>query len=216
VSPIHVGLTPRRSPFLLVLIIIPRMDRVWLLTNTCYGTWLPGAAPGFVGRVWEHRADDPVTARRITHNLPGTLCDEDKPDLARASRTLMKGRPIHLNRQQAEVLLRQLRETADFRGWQLLAVAVMFNHFHVVVGVLGDPDPGKILGDFKSWATRSLSQHFGEPASKTWWTERGSKRKLPDDRAVATAIRYVLFAQPNPLLTWSPETDIHFGPPPKG
>ena len=27
------------------------MERYWLLTNTCYGNWLPGDARGFVGRV---------------------------------------------------------------------------------------------------------------------------------------------------------------------
>ena len=26
------------------------MDRYWLLSNTCYGTWLPGKERGFVGR----------------------------------------------------------------------------------------------------------------------------------------------------------------------
>src|SRR5947209_816005 len=28
------------------------MDRYWFLTWTTYGTWLPGDARGFVGRVW--------------------------------------------------------------------------------------------------------------------------------------------------------------------
>jgi hypothetical protein len=90
----------------------------------------------------------------------------------------------------------------------------MFNHFHIVVGVPGDPDPGKILGDFKSWATRTLSKCFGAPPSKTWCTEHGSKRKLPDARAIAAAEHYVLYEQPNPLLTWSPETGLHHGRPP--
>jgi hypothetical protein len=90
----------------------------------------------------------------------------------------------------------------------------MFNHFHIVVGVPGDPDPSKVLGDFKSWGTRALSRHFGAPASMTWWTASGSKRRLRDERALAAAIRYVLYDQPNPLLTWSPETGLHYGPPP--
>jgi hypothetical protein len=90
----------------------------------------------------------------------------------------------------------------------------MFNHFHIVVGVSGDPMPSKVLGDFKSWATRALSQRFGAPASDTWWTERGSKRKLPNEEAILAAIHYVLYDQPNPLVTWSPETGLHYGPPP--
>src|SRR5262245_2848458 len=90
----------------------------------------------------------------------------------------------------------------------------MFNHFHIVVGVIDDPQPSKLLGDFKSWATRTLSKHFGAPPSKTWWTERGSKRKLPNEEAISAAIRYVLYDQPNPLVTWSPETGLHHGRPP--
>ena len=189
------------------------MDRHWFLTNTCYGAWLPGAGRGFVGRVWEHRPFDPEEASRVTHDLPGTPYDEDMPGLEQASRELMKGAPINLETAQAETALAQFRETAGFRGWAIRAVAIMFNHFHIVVGVSGDPNPSKILGDFKSWATRRLSQRFGAPASKTWWTERGSKRKLANENAIAAAIHYVLYDQPHPLVTWSPETGLHYGPP---
>ena len=69
--------------------------------------------------------------------------------------------------------------------------------------------PSKILGDFKNWCTRTLSRRFGEPPSQTWWTERGSKRKLPDEDALRAAIHYVLCKQPNPLLTWSPTTGLN-------
>jgi len=149
---------------------------------------------------------------RVIHDVPGTPCDAAMPGLEQAAQALMKGPP---NVAQAEVLLGQLQETARIRGWELRAVAIMFNHFHIVTGVPGDPEPGKILGDFKSWGTRTLSKSFGEPASKTWWTERGSKRKLADARALAAAIHYVLYEQPEPLITWSPETGLHYGPPPK-
>ena len=190
------------------------MDRQWLLSNTCYGTWLPGTARGFIGRVWEHRPPDPEEVPRIARDLPGTPYDEEIPGLEQAARERMKGPPIHLETQHAETTLAQFRETAGHRGWEIRAVAIMFNHFHIVVGVPGDPEPSKILGDFKSWATRQLSERFGAPPSKTWWTERGSKRKLPNEIALAAAIHYVLYDQPNPLLTWSPETGLHHGPPP--
>src|SRR5262249_39622988 len=169
--------------------------------NTCYGNWLPGDRRGFVGQVWDHRPDDLNAKLRITHDLPGTPYDEDMPGLEQAARALMKGPPIHLSLAQAEVFLGQIQEAAGYRKWEMRAVAIMFNHFHLVVGVLGDPKPAKVLGDFKSWGTRMLSQRFGEPASTTWWTERGSKRKLSDESALAAAIHYVLYKQPNPLLT---------------
>jgi REP element-mobilizing transposase RayT len=216
---VHVGLTPRRSPLLLLARSLTRqyharMDRHWLLTNTCYGTWLPGAAAGFVGRVWEHRSSDPDPKRRVVHDAPGTPYDEKMPGLAEASRSRMKAPPIHLVA-QAERLLAQFLETAEHRGWSVRAVAIMYNHFHIVVGAKNDPSPSKILGDFKSWGTRALSKRFGEPLSKTWWTERGSKRKLATEAAIAAAIHYVLYDQSNPLLTWSPETGLHYGRPPR-
>jgi REP element-mobilizing transposase RayT len=191
-------------------------DRHWLLTNTCYGNRLPGDARGFVGRVWDRRPGDGEGEARVTHNQPDTPCDEDIPGLERGSREHLKGPPIRLEVAHAEVALRQFQETAIIRGWSILAAAIMPDHFHMVVGVPGDPSPSKILGDFKSWGTRALSTRFGEPPSETWWTERGSKRKLPDEAAIAGAIRYVLYEQPNPLLTWAPETGLHYGPPTGG
>ena len=67
----------------------------------------------------------------------------------------------------------------------------MANHAHLVVGVEGDPDPEQILHSFKSYASRSLNRRWGKPANGTWWTESGSKRKLPDDRAVRDTVQYV-------------------------
>src|SRR5437763_1330527 len=106
------------------------MDRYWLLTNTCYGNWLPGDRRGFVGHVSDHRPEDAVEPPRVTHNIPGTAYDEDVPALLQASHELMKAPPIHLTLAQAEVFLAQVQESATFRGWELSAVAIMFNHFH--------------------------------------------------------------------------------------
>jgi REP element-mobilizing transposase RayT len=184
------------------------MDRFWLLSNTTYGNWLPGDARGFVGQVWDHRPGDPEGKPRVRHNLPGTPYDEDIPGLQARSVSLLKGPPLHFTKRHAQIALVQFQETARFRTWSILAAAIMYNHFHLVVGVPGDPPPGKVLGDFKSWATRRLSAEFSAPPSKTWWTERGSKRKLPDSEAVREAVHYVLYRQPNPLVTWSPD-DSH-------
>jgi hypothetical protein len=78
---------------------------------------------------------------------------------------------------------------------------IMAKHVHLVVGVLGDPDPNRVLGDFKSYASRSLNRKWGKPKSDTWWTERGSTRKLRDQAALLAAIEYVR-NQENPLLIW--------------
>ncbi len=81
----------------------------------------------------------------------------------------------------------------------------MYDHFHLVVEVPDDPSPIEIPADFKAYGTRALNRQYGEPPSQTWWTSRGSKRKIIDDRHLAAAIEYVLFKQPSPLVVWSNE-----------
>ena len=172
------------------------MDRYWFLTWTTYGTWLPGDSRGFVSNVQDGPGPE------VRHNIPGTPCDADLPGLEASARRSLKCPPIYLTREQADLLLTQFRETAAYRGWTLLAVAVMGNHVHLVVGVPGDPDPETLLRDFKSYGSRTLNRHCGTPASGTWWTTSGSKRKLPHDEAVLSATDYVVRKQPFPLLVW--------------
>lgn len=164
------------------------MDRHWLLTWTTYSTWLPGDKRGCVTRV---RDDAPLDGPRIERDQPGTPYVTNVSGLVHASRAAMKGPPVWLAQPQAAVTADDLSATSEFRGWELLAGAVMANHVHVVVGVEGDPDPSKLLQMFKSYASRALNQRWPRPRSGTWWTESGSRRKLPDDTAVLAAVRYV-------------------------
>src|SRR5262245_30707795 len=105
------------------------MDRYWLLTWTTYGTWLPGDARGFVSDV----RDGP--GPEVRHNTPGTPYDADDDRVRQRALGLLVGRPVWLTAEQARVVAEQFRATARFRGWQLLACAVMANHVHLVVGV---------------------------------------------------------------------------------
>ena len=171
------------------------MDRYWFLTWTTYGTWLPGDERGFVAPI---RDADGV---QEIHNVPGTPHDADNPALKRFAQQQLKQPPIFLNTDQAHELLPQFQETAHFRKWQLLAAAVMANHVHLVVGVPGDPDPSSLLRDFKSYGSRCLNRRWSKPECGRWWTESGSKRKLPNQRAVDSAISYVQ-RQDNPLVSW--------------
>jgi REP element-mobilizing transposase RayT len=176
------------------------MNRVWLLTWTTYGTWLPGDERGFVSNVRD--GDGP----EVKHNTPGTPYDARQRGLAIAAREQMAGDTIWLTAEQAKALAGQFRETATFRGWSLQALAIMANHVHLVVGVLDDPEPDTLLRDFKSYGSRNLNGLFGKPASGTWWTASGSRRKLPDERAVQAAIRYVQNQQ-RPLVVWVAEEE---------
>jgi REP element-mobilizing transposase RayT len=171
-------------------------DRFWFLTWTTYGTWLPGDKRGFVSNVADEQSGE-----MVIHNIPGTPYDEDDAQLRERSIQNLKCEPIYLVRHQAEAMLEQFQETAQHRNWLLIAAAIMCNHAHLVVGVQGDPAPADVLRDFKSYASRRLNESWPKPVSGTWWTESGSKRKLPCDDAVVAAVHYVR-NQPNPLVVW--------------
>jgi len=167
------------------------MDRYWLLSSTFYGNWLPGDPRGFVSRVRDRRPDEPESIARREHDMPGIPYDADIPGLRHAAREVMRGEPIRVTAEQAIALIAQFRETAAYRGWWLLAAAVMANHMHIVTGVPDDPAPTKILGDYKAYGSRALNRRWGEPPPGTWWTYDGSKRKLPDERAIRNGVIYV-------------------------
>ena len=171
------------------------MERYWFLTWTTYGQWLPGDPRGCVTRVRD--GDSP----RIEHDEFGTPYDANIPGLYESAQRALKCPPIRLVSAQAPVLLAQFQETAEYRGWLLVAVGILANHIHLVTGVKGDPDPEKLLQSYKSYASRALNKRWGKPASDTWWTESGSKRKLPDETSIHAAIEYIRH-QEYPLLIW--------------
>ena len=84
----------------------------------------------------------------------------------------------------------------------------MNNHFHIVVTAGEEIQSTDILGDFKSYASRVLNRRYGKPESGTWWTESGSRRPLPNEKALEEAVDYVLYRQPNPLVVWSSEMGL--------
>jgi REP element-mobilizing transposase RayT len=173
------------------------MDRFWFLTWTCYGTWLPGDPRGCVTRVWGK-----PPGPRVEHDVPGTPYEAGMPGLQTAARSQLKCPPILLELAQAQACLAQFKETAAYRNWTILGTSVMSNHAHIVVAVPGDPNPDDVLGDFKSYASRTLNRRWGRPASDTWWTESGSKRPLKDLQAVIRCVEYVVHRQANPLVTY--------------
>ena len=174
---------------------LPLCDRYWLLTSTTYGTWLPGDDRGFVSPV------ELGFGPEKRQNVPGTPYDAGVPGYRRVARASLKCPPIFFSGVQSQAVLQQFRETSRFRDWVLCAAAVMASHFHLVVGVPGDPDPDSMLRDVKAYASRALNEKWKKPASRTWWTESGSKRKLPDHPAVVAGVRYIA-NQEKPLALW--------------
>ena len=177
------------------------VDRYWFLTWTTYGTWLPGDERGFVGIAPDE------SGNLVNHNQFGTPAAPPNLLLRESIERNLKSPPIVLSHAQATALLEQFRETTRIRGWLLIAVGIMHTHLHVVVGVPGDPDPEKILGDLKAYGSRCLNRGWTKPPGDTWWTTGGSKRKLADERAVETVVKYIR-QQPNPLLLWTREEGL--------
>jgi REP element-mobilizing transposase RayT len=176
--------------------------RAWLLTSTTYGTWLPGDARGFVGRVTDVRAGDGTPTARVEHDEFGTEYDRDIRGLRESARDHMTGEPVWLTVEQAAVVAADIRSSAAFRQWELTTVAVMANHFHVVIRAPAAVLTDKIFQVLKSYSSRALNKRWPKPASGTWWTASGSRRPLKDDHAVEFATRYVL-NQHAPLAVWS-------------
>jgi len=171
-------------------------SRNWLITSTTYGTWLPGDPRGFVSNV---RLPDDALAK---HNQYGTVYDQDHPRLQDLARKRMRGSPIYFTQAHADIVLAQFLETTKVQRWHVHALAIMSNHFHLVVTAVESIPSKKILQSYKSYASRALNENFPRPASDTWWTTSGSRRPLRGEEALAHAIAYVL-NQKNPLVIWS-------------
>jgi REP element-mobilizing transposase RayT len=173
-----------------------RVDRHWFFTWRTYATWLPGE-DGFVGYYRK------LTGERVIDNSPGSEMATAMPALAAFARSQCKSPPVLLTADQAAALVGQFHETASFRNWRLDAIAVLVNHVHLVFGESGESDPGDMLGDWKSYATRMLNRTWGRQPGG-WWAGDGSKRPLSTAQRHWAALRYVR-DQENPLVVWLSE-----------
>ena len=108
---------------------------------------------------------------------------------------------VALTEPQAQIVFAQMKETTTYRHWTIDALAILTTHVHVVFRVPGDPSPSRLLGDWKSYASRALNRavHHQE-----WWAGRGSTPPIKTERRWLAAVRYVR-DQENPLVLWLSE-----------
>ncbi|TWT88594.1 hypothetical protein Mal64_20780 [Pseudobythopirellula maris] len=123
------------------------------------------------------------------------------PGLYASARQSLKGRPVWLSAGQARIAIGSMLNKSERRGWRIEALCVMRNHFHAVVGCVGDASFKRVLANLKAFASEGLNNQAGEPSR--WWTRGGSAPLLRDERAIETAIHYVLHKQQHPLARWS-------------
>src|SRR5262249_35813577 len=145
--------------------------------------WLPGDERGWVEKPGQSREPD---AKR-----------------EEAARRLMTEPALTLDRQQRGLVEKTIADHCKIRGWHLHAVNGRPRHLHVVVTAHGR-DPEVVMDQFKAWCTRRLKEldRTRCPTNRTirqnWWTQRGSKRRLNDQKSLEAAIRYVLEEQGDP------------------
>ena len=151
----------------------------YLLTWTCYGTWLHGdprgsIAPGF--------------------NTPGTETIPPNPLRACFESNRMDSPPFQLDSAARQVVKRVLADHAARRGWELLAVNVRTTHVHALVGY-HEARPEKMIAEFKAWSTRRLREVGLVGAGVPVWTRHGSTRYLWEPASLNAAAAYVLEGQ---------------------
>ncbi|MFN2502367.1 MAG: transposase [Pyrinomonadaceae bacterium] len=155
-------------------------------TVRCYGTWLHGDERGSVDR---------------NNNVYGTARIAANSNWRKYSETQLLNSPARLNAAERSSVEKAIRETCDKRRWELLALNVRTNHFHLVAAI-GDKNPASALIAFKANATRQLREDQLWTSSHSPWADKGSKRNLWNERSVWEACNYVLNAQGNDLPTF--------------
>ena len=149
------------------------------ITFTTYGTWLHGDKRGSVDK---------------EHNSPGSDFVAPSGGRMRNELYVLKNLPVILNQNQREAVLKAVLQVCEFRGWIAHAVHVRSNHVHVVVS--GVCKLGKMMTDFKAYATRAIKNcGSGHVGIKKYWTEHGSTKYLWTQEKLASTIEYVKYEQ---------------------
>ena len=155
----------------------------FFITFRSYGTWFHGDERGSVDR---------------HHNIYGTPRIPRNDTWRRISGNLSKHPPVKLDAARRRSVKNAITETCDKRGWCLAAFNVRTNHVHSVA-MAPNSSADMVLNAFKANATRKMREDGCWPYDHSPWAEKGSKRKLWNERSVANAINYTLNGQGDDL-----------------
>jgi len=152
------------------------------ITIHCYGTRLHGDEAGSV-----HHSD----------NISGTPFLPPRPGLRQHEEDSMNQPPYELDTPRRAIVLKTTKEVCSYRGWDLYAVHVRTNHWHVVVQAMVAPE--KVMGDLKAYASRNLNQAGFDNKSRKRWSRHGSTKYKWTEQDLAHATDYVIREQGEPL-----------------
>lgn len=146
----------------------------YLLTWTCYGTWLHGDRRGSVD---------------AEHNAPGTPLAPPNPRRQAVRMRQMRFGACRLSEAGRRVANQTIVAHCELRGWTLHAANVQSNHVHVVVSC--DVPPTSAMNQLKACATRRLRESGHRNADEPVWAEGGSRRYLWTQESLRRAVEYV-------------------------
>jgi REP element-mobilizing transposase RayT len=155
----------------------------YLLTWTCYGTWLHGDRRGSIDS---------------KHNAFGTPFVRGSQRRAETALKSLQSLPVELADTAREIVRDTIVEHCRLRKWTMHAVNVRSNHVHVVVSAMATA-PERVMSQLKAWSTRRLREGGQFAPEQPVWTRHGSTRYLWHESSVAGAIRYVNEMQGKPL-----------------
>ena len=151
----------------------------YLITFSCYGTWLHGDERGSIDRGKYHVYGTP--------DMPANrkLIEDERVEL--------KNPAITLNRAKRAVVEKAIREVCEHRGYLLHAVSVRTNHVHSAVAAPCKPE--HVMDSFKAYATRRLRETGLMGRDVRTWARHGSTPYLWSEEQVRRAIDYVMNGQ---------------------
>ena len=151
----------------------------YLITFRSYGTWLHGDERGSIDRFHNAYKSPRITPNQKWH---------------RYNTQNLKREIVLLNAGQRTSIENAIRETCEKRNWILEAINVRTNHVHCVVKI-GTKSPDSALNAFKANATRQMREDGRWQKAESPWADKGSKRRLWNERSVGLAIDYVINGQ---------------------
>ena len=152
------------------------------ITFICYGQRLHGCEEGSV---------DPA------HNIPGTPTIAPNPNLLRIKKDRMDQPPYEMDRPRRAVVMKAIRKTCDYRGWDLLAAHIRSTHVHICLQ--SSKSPESVMNALKSYASRELNQGGFDFPSRKRWARHGSTRYKWTIEEVEEAVYYIVYGQGEPM-----------------
>jgi REP element-mobilizing transposase RayT len=150
-----------------------------LITFRCYGTWLHGDERGSIDRF---------------HNQYKSAYRQPNENLHNFETKLLKSKPVNLDAPMRQIVELTIREVCDYKNWLLRAINIRTNHIHIVVSI-GDVSSSQALNSFKSYSTRKLRENNLWNFAHSPWAEKGSQRRLWNERSIEIAVDYVVNGQ---------------------